>query len=60
MFLMDGQKAGKTINRLNLIHDTKNWLSMKTTGQVVSEVVGAFVNFGEHDDNNELHGRGIR
>ena len=48
----------KIIPRLNSFHDAKNWLSMRPKAQYLA-VVGEVTDFGEFNEDNKLHGRGI-
>ncbi len=57
-FLKDGQVKAKMIPRLNGWHDAEDWLSMQPSAQYqYKSPFGA--EFGELNDDNELHGRGI-
>ena len=57
-FFKDGLKIAKIIPRLNQWNDAKNWLSMRPDTRYF-EVTDYHTSFGEFDENNELHGRGI-
>ncbi len=57
-FLKDDQVKAKIVPRLNGWHDAENWLSMRPGAQYYRD---DFVNtlFGEFNNDNKLHGRGI-
>jgi hypothetical protein len=54
--LKDGQKIETPIPRLNPDKDVKNWLSMQPNPLMFTDF---YDGFGELDENNRLHGRGI-
>ncbi len=54
-FFKDGQKIAKVIPRLNGWQSAQNWLSMQPGAQCYSKAA----DFGEFNEENRLHGRGI-
>ena len=50
MFQKDGENGGKTIARLNMIHDSKNWLSMENNVKIFTNEAIDALTFGEHND----------
>jgi hypothetical protein len=54
----DGLKTGKIIPRLNQSKDAQNWLSMQPSP--IDFCDGSGWGFGEVNEDNKLHGRGIR
>ncbi len=59
-FLQNGQKIADIIARLNLCKDSQNWLSMQPNPLRYYSDSGLTKNFGEHKEDNEENGRGIR
>ena len=56
-FYLDGVRVGDISERLNLTHDDQDWLSLRPSGVKYTEEWGEY--FGEFNENNEPHGRGI-
>ena len=54
-FFLDGVRVGDISERLNLTHDDQDWLLLRPSGKNYND--GWY--FGEFNENNERHGRGI-
>ncbi len=54
---MDGKKIAKITPRLTGVKDAQNWLSMQPSP--LRYIDGDGARFGELNEDNELHGRGI-
>ncbi len=58
-FFADGKKNAKIIPRLTRVKDAQNWLSMQPNPLRWYENVLYNPGFGEVNEDNKLHGRGI-
>ena len=59
-FLIDGLRVASVIKRLDILTDQQNWLSLKPVSDGRFAHVGVSTKkFGEMNQHNKLHGRGI-
>ncbi len=59
-FFVDGKKIAKITPRLTIVYDAQNWLSMQPNPLRWNCADVNKQGFGEVNENNILHGRGIR
>ncbi len=60
-FIRDGERVASVIKRLNILTDQQNWLSLKpVSAGRFSHLDVDTKTFGELNQHNKLHGRGIK